>query len=209
MKAYKTKIELIDSIPLIYRKVIVPSGITFEMLHYIIQFSMGWQNIYLYDFNIKEENLRITSDKKTISEYEFYSKLKLNNRNDPYGFIKDMLKIKYMHSKEVYIDDYLNKENKIEYIYDFGDYWKHNITLEEVIEDYIYDYPKCIEAEGNCPPEDIGGIEGYTEFLKIINDKTHPEYENMLSLVSKQNYQEVFDCESANLFMRKYYEKDK
>ena len=45
MKAYKTKIELIDSIPLIYRKVIVPSGITFEMLHYIIQFSMGWQNI--------------------------------------------------------------------------------------------------------------------------------------------------------------------
>jgi hypothetical protein len=209
MKAYKTKIELIDSIPLIYRKVIVPSGITFEMLHYIIQFSMGWQNIYLYDFNIKEENLRITSDKKTISEYEFYSKLKLNNRNDPYGFIKDMLKIKLLLSKEVYIDDYLNKENKIEYIYDFGDYWKHNIILEEVIEDYIYDYPKCIEAEGNCPPEDIGGIEGYTEFLKIINDKTHPEYENMLSLVSKQNYQEVFDCESANLFMRKYYEKDK
>ncbi|MDU3350293.1 MAG: plasmid pRiA4b ORF-3 family protein, partial [Clostridium sp.] len=63
MRAYMIKVELKDSEPLIYRRVIVPSDINFEKLHNIIQISMGWNNSYLYDFNIKEENLRITCDK--------------------------------------------------------------------------------------------------------------------------------------------------
>lgn len=202
MKAYKIKIELRDSEPLIYRRVIVPSNINFEALHNIIQLSIGWSNSYLYDFNINEENLRVTCDKEAISEYEFYSKLKLNERNDPYGFIRNMLKIKPKLSSEVNIDCYLNKGNKIEYIYDFGDYWKHDIILEGIIEDYMYDYPKCIEAEGTCPPEDIGGIEEYIEFLEIINDKTHPGYDNLILWLNQQNYKEVFDIESANMLMK-------
>lgn len=202
MRAYKIKIELRDSEPLIYRRVIVPSNISFEKLHNIIQQSMGWSNSYLYDFNIKEENLRVTCDKEAISEYEFYSKLKLNEKNDPNGFIKNMLKIKPKLSNEVSIDFYLNRSNKIEYVYDFGDYWKHDIILEEIIEDYVDDYPKCVEAEGNCPPEDIGGIEEYIEFLEVINDKNHPDYENVALWASKQNYKEVFDIESVNILMK-------
>ncbi|WP_195430332.1 plasmid pRiA4b ORF-3 family protein [Clostridium sp. D46t1_190503_E9] len=202
MIAYKIKIELRDSEPLIYRRVIVPSNISFEKLHNIIQISMGWRNSYLYDFNIKEENLRVTCDKEAISEYELYSKLKLNEKNDPNGFIKNMLKIKPKLSSEVNVDYYLTKSKKIEYVYDFGDYWKHDIIVEEVIEDYINDYPKCIEAEGNCPPEDIGGIEEYMEFLEVINDKNHPDYENVALWASKQNYKEGFDIESVNILMK-------
>ncbi|MDU7240350.1 plasmid pRiA4b ORF-3 family protein [Clostridium sp.] len=202
MIAYKIKIELKDSEPLIYRRVIVPSDINFEKLHNIIQISMGWSNSYLYDFNIKEENLRVTCDKEAISEYEFYSKLKLNEKNDPNGFIKNMLKIKPKLSNEVSIDFYLNKSNKIEYIYDLGDYWKHDVIVEEIVEDYIYEYPRCIEAEGNCPPEDIGGIEEYIEFLEVINDKNHPDYENVALWASKENYKEFFDIENANMLMK-------
>ena len=202
MRAYMIKVELKDSEPLIYRRVIVPSDINFEKLHKIIQISMGWNNSYLYDFNIKEENLRITCDKEAISEYEFYSKLKLNEKNDPHGFIKNMLKIKPKLSSEVSIYYYLDKFNKVEYIYDFGDYWKHDIIVEEIIEDYIYEYPKCIESEGNCPPEDIGGVEEYMEFLEVINDKNHPDYENVALWASKQNYKEVFDIESVNILMK-------
>lgn len=202
MRAYKIKIELRDSEPLIYRRVIVPSNISFEKLHNIIQQSMGWSNSYLYDFNIKEENLRVTCDKEAISEYEFYSKLKLNEKNDPNGFIRNMLKIKPKLSNEVSIDFYLNRSNKIEYVYDFGDYWKHDIILEEIIEDYVDDYHKCVEAEGNCPPEDIGGIEEYIEFLEVINDKNHPDYANVALWASKQNYKEGFDIESVNILMK-------
>lgn len=202
MKAYKIKIELRDSEPLIYRRVIVPSNISFEKLHNIIQISMGWSNSYLYDFNIKEESLRVTCDKEAISEYEFYSKLKLNERNDPYGFIRNMLKIKPKLSNEISIDYYLTQSNKIEYIYDFGDYWKHDVVMEEIIEDYMYDYPICIEAEGNCPPEDIGGMEEYIEFLEVINDKNHPDYKNVALWARQQNYKEIFDIESTNILMK-------
>lgn len=78
MKVYKIKIVLDESEPLIWRRVIVPAEITFKRLHDIIQISMGWGNVYLYDFNIIEEKLRITGDEEVIEEYEMYSKIKIN-----------------------------------------------------------------------------------------------------------------------------------
>jgi hypothetical protein len=136
MKAYQIKIILVDSEPLIWRRVMVPADITFKRLHDVIQFSMGWKDYHLYDFNIKEENLRITCDEEVIAEYEFYSKMQLTKENDPHGFIANILKIKPKLSSKVKIDKYLAKGNSIEYIYDFGDYWGHDIILEEVVENY-------------------------------------------------------------------------
>jgi Plasmid pRiA4b ORF-3-like protein len=201
MRAYKIKIVLIDSNPSIWRRVIVPSKITFENLHEIIQFSMGWKNCYLYDFNLKEEKLRITNDKENIKEYENYSKLKLTPKNDPKGYIKKVLEIKPKLSSKVEIDKYLVKEKNIEYIYDFGDYWIHNVTLEEIVENYEYSYPICIEGEGGCPPEDVDGIPGYEKFLKIMKDKNHPEYEGIKQWAEKQEYKEEFNVETTNRYM--------
>ena len=36
-------------------------------------------------------------------------------------------------------------------------------------------HPKCIEGEGTCPPEEVGGIPGFEKFLEIMKDKSHPE----------------------------------
>lgn len=36
-----------------------------------------------------------------------------------------------------------------------------------------------LEAAGRCPPEDVGGASGYTEYLDAIRDSTHPEHEQM------------------------------
>ncbi|OOM79894.1 plasmid pRiA4b ORF-3 family protein [Clostridium sp. BL-8] len=208
MKAYKIKITLQGSAPLIWRRVIVPAEITFKRLHDIIQLSMGWSNCHLYDFNLVEEKLRITGDEESIAEYEMYSKIKLTKKNDPYGFIANLLEVKPKLSSKVKIDKYLNQDFNIAYIYDLGEYWKHEIALEEKIEDYEYECPMCLEGEGACPPEDIGGICGYTEFLEIINNEKHPEYEETKEWVSNQHYEDVFDIEKinvhlANMFMKK------
>ncbi len=40
--------------------------------------------------------------------------------------------------------------------------------------------PICLEAEGRCPPEDIGGTHGFEEFLKIMKVKSHPERESYI-----------------------------
>ncbi len=201
MKAYQIKIILVDSEPLIWRRVMVPADITFKRLHDVIQFSMGWKDYHLYDFNIKEENLRITCDEEVIAEYEFYSKMQLTKENDPHGFIANILKIKPKLSSKVKIDKYLAKGNSIEYIYDFGDYWRHDIILEEVVENYEHGYPICIDAEGACPPEDVGGIPGYKEFLEVIKDKNNPEYDRLKEWADSQYYKEIFDIERTNMFM--------
>lgn len=199
MKAYLIKVTLEEITPLILRKIIVPADITFKTLHDIIQVSMGWKDSYLYDFNVKEEKLRITCDEDTIYEYQLYSKMKLTEKNDPNGYVRKMIEIEPKHSRDIKIDQYLTKWNSIEYIYDFGDYWRHNIALEEIIEDYNYHYPKCIEAQGTCPPEDIGGTLGYIKFLEIINDKSHCDYEKLREWADDQNYKEVFDIEDTNM----------
>ena len=49
MKAYKTKIELTGSYPLIWRRVIIPAGATFNRLHDIIQNVTNFKSGYPYE----------------------------------------------------------------------------------------------------------------------------------------------------------------
>lgn len=202
MKAYIIRIFLKDTELLIWRRIIIPSDITFKTLHDIIQLSMGWRDNYLYDFNIAEEKLRVTGDEEAISEYERYSKMKLTKKNDPYGYVAKMLEITPKLSSKIKIDEYLTNYKNIEYIYDFGDYWKHQIILEEILKNYENDYPLCIDGEGACPPEDIGGITEYEQFLEIINDKTHSEYQDLKEWADGKEYQYNFDIESTNRKMK-------
>lgn len=200
MKAYRIKITLRNSNPLIWRRVIVPAEITFKRLHDVIQVSMGWRNVHLYDFNIKEEKLRVTCDEEAIAEYDFYSKIKLTKANDPHGYIAKLLEIKPKLSDKIKIDRYLTDYKAVEYIYDFGDYWKHDIFLEEIVEDYEYAYPICLDGEGACPPEDVGGILEYEEFLDVINDKKHPEYKKLKEWANNY-YKDTFDINEVNILM--------
>ena len=48
------------------------------------------------------------------------------------------------------------------YVYDFGDDWIHDITLEQVI-DRESSHATCTAGKGACPEEDCGGIWGYEE----------------------------------------------
>ena len=48
------------------------------------------------------------------------------------------------------------------YTYDFGDNWEHLITLEGII-DENRDHAQCTGGKGTTPPEDCGGVWGYTD----------------------------------------------
>ena len=37
-------------------------------------------------------------------------------------------------------------------------------------------YPRFIDGERDCPPEDCGGIPGFTEMLEARADPTHPDH---------------------------------
>ncbi|WP_369809953.1 IS1096 element passenger TnpR family protein [Gracilibacillus caseinilyticus] len=54
-----------------------------------------------------------------------------------------------------------------------------------------------MEGEGATPPEDVGGMPGYSEFLEIITSNDHPDKERMLSWAKSAGYR-PFDKEWVN-----------
>lgn len=65
------------------------------------------------------------------------------------------------------------------YLYDPGDGWMHEITLEERVAcDVETDRAICMAGERACPPEDCGGAPGNEDVLKAIqkpSSKRHAE----------------------------------
>ena len=205
MKAYQIKIELVDSNPLIWRRVIIPADITFKRLHDTIQFSMDWWDRHLYEFEFPQEKLRITNDGETYEEFKFYQKKykdkALTNRNDPHGMIAHILETTIRQPQTIKIDRYLEKYKIITYVYDFGDDWQHKIELEKIIDDYEFGYPTILEGDGACPPEDVGGIPGYEEFLRVWNDQEDAEHEEMRQWGENQYYR-PFDIAFRNNLLK-------
>lgn len=63
------------------------------------------------------------------------------------------------------------------YEYDSGDCWLHEVLLENVFRpEEDVKYPRCICGRGACPPEDCGGLRGYTELREILRDPKDEEY---------------------------------
>ena len=63
------------------------------------------------------------------------------------------------------------------YLYDFGDGWEHTVKIERVGDPApSLAYPRLIDAQGRCPPEDVGGPWGYAEFLEAIMDPGHERH---------------------------------
>ena len=47
-----------------------------------------------------------------------------------------------------------------------GDNCEHEVVIEDVRENYPALYPAVLAFEGDCPPEDCGGVWGYMDMLK-------------------------------------------
>lgn len=70
---------------------------------------------------------------------------------------------------------------RLDYMYDMGDSWHHSIIVEAV-EPSQGDtkYPRYIDAERRCPPEDVGGTPGFENFLEAIDDPKHPDHAELI-----------------------------
>ena len=52
--------------------------------------------------------------------------------------------------------------------------------MEKVVKDSHNRFLVLLERKGERPPEDVGGPEGFEEYLRIVSDPESPEYEFML-----------------------------
>jgi hypothetical protein len=69
-------------------------------------------------------------------------------------------------------------ETHFTYTYDFGDDWRHTVLVEDVVDaDPARDYPRFIDGARRGPPEDVGGIPGFEQFLLVMADPDDEEHE--------------------------------
>ena len=168
MKAYIIKIELEESSPLIWRRVIMPADATFNRLHDIIQIVTNFKSGYPYDayhlfeFDLSEENMVVTNDQEAYESHKHYMGNKdmyeERLKNMPPEMVKfakinnEHLKKAVKKPKHYKIDEYLQKHKNIKYIYDFGDDWHFTIKLEKIVDDYYFGFPTLLDGAETAPP---------------------------------------------------------
>jgi hypothetical protein len=80
------------------------------------------------------------------------------------------------------------------YRYDFGDDWQHDVVFEGIAERVPRQgYPKCVAGARACPPENCGGVGGYEDLLKVLQDPTDDEYANTMQWLGGRYDPEAFD----------------
>jgi hypothetical protein len=178
----------------IWRRVAVPKHFTFPELHKTIQNIFGWQNSHLHDFMIFPSRPLSLGSRKQLDD----RRPLINLVCSPEAFNYEGEIPMRLETDEKLLN-YLPAD--ILYTYDFGDGWEHEISIEEVIDDYEWNYPVCLGAEGNTPPEDVGGEPGFENFLGIIADPNHPDHKSMKSWGREQGYKD-FDIERTNRILK-------
>ena len=128
-------------------------------LHLMFQVAMGWENYHLYEFQV--------------------------GRSIRYGVPDPAWEDAGLRSaKNATLADLIDKAGRnstFDYLYDFGDYWLHTVTLEAAADaDPDVTYPRLLDAHGRCPPEDCGGPDGYVHYLEAISDPDHEDHAEMV-----------------------------
>lgn len=181
---FQFKIQLQGiSKPPVWRRLLLSEKASFEDFHQAIQVAFGWLDCHLYSFSQSGHGSK-----------EFIERHKDYIHDDPDINSKD--------AEKTFLKNIFKKENqKYTYIYDFGDDWTHKITLEKITEEVI-EKPKCLAGKGKCPPEDCGGVWGYEDFLKTINNPKDPEYNETREWVGLEDGEKwdtnEFDLEEIN-----------
>lgn len=171
---FQFKITLEEIEPAIWRRIQIPAQCSFWDLHVAIQDAMGWKDCHLHHFEVIDPS---TSEKQ------------LMGIPDEGGFDD-----KTLPGWDYPVIEYVQKNKQMRYLYDYGDSWYHFIEYEGLHEmEQNKKYPICLAGERACPPEDVGSVPGYYDFVEIMNDKNHEEHQSMKTWFGGKYDSEKFD----------------
>ena len=176
---YQLKVTLTDIDPPIWRRIQVPSSIRLCCLHSALQVIMGWTDSHLHQFEKDGKNWG-------VPEWDEFDEFDL------------------IDESKTQLANVLKKASDcLTYRYDFGDDWCHEVVLEKILPaDDAPKHPVCLGGERRCPPEDVGGVYGYQEFLEVILDPSHEEYESMVQWAGG-HFIDAFDPKTVNATLAK------
>ena len=199
--AFVFKIKIDGSAkPPIWRKVKVNESMTFGDFHLVIQILFGWTDSHLFEFTPKGWG---SCPRITFSFDEEYEPDESFSEPEtfPYGEL--------YRADEIRLNDYFKKvKQKIVYIYDFGDDWRHIVELVDIADDAVL-LPVCLAGKGSHLEEDCGGIGGFYNMVEAVNNPKHPEhneYREWLGMKRGEKWDlNFFDLEETNEVLREVW----
>ncbi|SCL31357.1 plasmid pRiA4b ORF-3 family protein [Micromonospora inyonensis] len=175
---FQLRISLAGVRPSVWRRVLVPGGYTLDRLHRVVQHAMGWRDCHLHSFEIDGVQYGAPDPDDGLA-----SRDELDTR----------------------LDMAVGKGNRFQYTYDFGDWWEHELVVEDVLTaDPDGRYPACLDGEHACPPEDVGGPAGYRLLLDALADPAHPRHDAMRDWLGRSFDPSVFDAGRASTLLRRF-----
>ncbi len=167
----------------VWRRLLVRGDMNLGLLHAVLQVAMGWTNSHLHQFFIGTKN---------------YAAL--------YPDLDFDVDESVLDEEEALLMDVVKRANTtFVYLYDFGDSWEHEITVDKIHKSDIQPgkIAECLDGACACPPEDCGGIDGYVDLLEIIKDPTHEEHEEMMQWLGGEFDPDEFDIKKVNNYLKK------
>lgn len=155
---YRLKITLQDAPVAISRTIEVPGMLSLNQFHLVLQAVMGWENSHLYQF--EQGNQIWTHPAFLDPSYDIDS-----------DFARDQ------DCEAVLCMLLQGVGDTMQYLYDFGDHWAHDIELIAIVrrEVSLSQAVTLLEAKGACPPEDVGGVDGYAQLLAAFANEDAEE----------------------------------
>lgn len=175
---FQLRISLAGVRPLVWRRALVPGGFTLDRVHRVVQHAMGWRDCHLHSFEVDGEQY---------------------GEPDPDG------ELSLRDELDVRLDAVVGKGSRFHYTYDFGNWWEHDLVVEDVLlADPEGRYPDCADGERACPPEDIGGPAGYLVLLAALADSGHPEHHTLRDWAGDRFDPAAFDAGRAGTLLRRF-----
>lgn len=133
--------------PPVWRRLEVENTLSFTEFHHVLQTALGWENTHLFEFGAGDHRIGMEAD------------------IGPFG-------PPVLPADHVELGHVIGRRKSFSYTYDFGDDWRHRITIERRL---VSDPKACpvelLDGARACPPEDCGGLPGYAALITALQ---HP-----------------------------------
>lgn len=152
------RIEMVHIQPVIWRSVAVSLTTNLRALHEVIQAVMPWENRHLYQFTIGD---RVYGEPDPEDAH--------------WG-------LKVYQAKSMRLGTLVGRGvSEMVYTYDFGGDWQHRVIIQSTgAVEPTTDYPIFLDGERTAPPEDVGRLPGFMDFVEAMSNRRHPGHKDMV-----------------------------
>ena len=189
--AFDLRVSIQGTDPEIWRRLQLPADLTVPQFHLAVQAAFGWEDRHLYGIRYVD----LKGKPAVLAGPDFETE-----------------EAEAAAVSGVVLSDLLDAKqpgrSRIEYEYDFGDCWTHEVELLGAV-DLAAGELVCMEGASRGPVEDSGGAAGYTRLVQILADRNHAEYADadswvfqLTGLSGRQFDASAFDVHSVNRKLR-------